>query len=90
MVPNLTLEVHLPIVPGLVQKLVAIDNSSLRNSAWSEEMQKNTVICPSNTTIRGGVFMDLSKAVDMLDHDLLLARLDCNGFNKDVLMAESK
>ena len=44
---------------------------------WRNKLDKNYVV--------GTVLMDLSKAFDCVPHDLLIAKLDAYGFDKDAL-----
>ena len=41
--------------------------------------------CLDNDYAVGGVLMDLSKAFDCVLHDLLIAKLDANGINENLL-----
>ena len=38
-----------------------------------------------NKSYTGAVLMDLSKAFDTINHELLIAKLDADGFSKDAL-----
>ena len=47
------------------------------------ERRKKTI---DNKSFAGGVLMDLSKAFDTLNHELLIAKLHASGFSKESLM----
>ena len=42
-------------------------------------------LCTDNKGFAGGVLMDLSKALDTINHHLLLAKLHAHGFSKQAL-----
>ena len=44
---------------------------------WKKVLDKGEYIC--------AIFMDLSKALDTLNHDLLIAKLGAYGFETDAL-----
>ena len=76
-------------VNGFVEKHLSLYLCGHRNGYCSQyallAMIEQWKLSLDNNGFAVGILMDLSKAVDTINHQLLIAKLHAYGFNKDAL-----